>query len=114
MILKNRKSCRRLQLFIVKCQQVRLGLLDLVEHVFSKLLSGLNLFALFLIDIIDAVLLLGLKISLVSFKLCPKGQLNSSEVLNLFIPHIEILVLLFKILNLGLECSLNLGDLDLV
>jgi hypothetical protein len=35
-------------------------------------------------------------------------------VLNLFIPHIEILVLLFKILNLGLECSLNLGDLDLV
>ena len=101
-------------MFIVKCQQVRLGLLDLVKHVFSKLLSCLNLFALFLIDIIDAVLLLSFKISLVCFKLCSQAQLNPSEVLYLFIPNIEILVILLKIRNLCLECNLNLSDLDLV
>lgn len=60
MILKNRKSCSSLQLLIVERKQVGLGFFDLVKHVLPELLSSLYLFALFFIDIIDAVLLLSI------------------------------------------------------
>ena len=50
MILEDGQSCCRLQLLIVEGKQVRLSLLNLVKHFFTKLFSGLDLLSFFFID----------------------------------------------------------------
>lgn len=56
MVLKNCEPGGSLELLVVESQQVRFGLLDLVEHFFPQLLGGLDLLPFFLIDFVEAAL----------------------------------------------------------
>ena len=50
MILENCESSCGLQLLIIKGKQVGFSLLDLIEHFFTELFSGLDLLPFFFID----------------------------------------------------------------
>lgn len=64
-VLKDSQASGRLQLFVVESEQVGLGLLDFVEHVLPEFLGSLDLFTLFLIDIVDSLFLFSIESILV-------------------------------------------------
>ena len=69
MILQNGQSSRGLQLLIVHGQQVSLGLLDVEEHLFAKLLRLLDPLQFFLLDLVQPERLLISKLTLESLNL---------------------------------------------
>ena len=66
MILQDCKSRLCLQLLVIECHEVGLGLLDLEVHLLRQLLNILNLFKLFLVNLNHARLLLVLELLLQS------------------------------------------------
>ncbi len=112
MILKNSKSCCRLQLFIIQSKKVSLGFFDLIKHIFSQFLSCLNLFSFFFIDFAKIIRRLYFT-SFGPFSLCLKDLLTLLNLLQVvsagfwtlkhFQDHLQELSFLFQ----GLQSKLR-------
>ena len=59
LILQNRQPGRSLKLLIIQRQEVSLSLLDLVKHLFAKILSRRDLIPILLDALVNTPLILG-------------------------------------------------------
>ena len=94
MVLEHCQAGSGLQLLVVQGQQVSLSLLNLVKHLFSELLSGLNLVSLALIDFQVAFLLLLLQLVVFLFDQVLKALLFLLELLHV----VGLILKLFELL----------------
>jgi len=114
-VLEDGEASRGLELFVVECEEVGLGLLDRLEHFLPQLLCFLDPVSFLLIYLFESAFLLIVEVLLQIFDLLELvGSLVGSVLIDGFELLLEVILLLDHFIHLLLVLALHLVNLFLL